>query len=450
MRKTLFGLLLLAFTLVQAASQNWAGSWAGDLALPMGKLKLIIHLTSNDGKWSATLDSPMPGAKGLPVSSVIIERETLKLVANNLGLAYTATLTGDKMTGTFSQGGMKLPLTLEREIKKTLEATALPYAERELVVDAHPEGIRLVGTLTRPKGAEGRLPLIIFITGSGPQNRDEELMGHKPFAVLADSLTRAGFMTYRYDDRGVGKSTGEYWRATLSSFVVDALSVLRYMSKLAEVDPSCIYLLGHSEGGYIAACVAKLEPKVGAVISMAGPAEPFREVLVSQLDKMNELAKLPQELREANRRVNTKAYKLAADPKLSKEILASKLEILLKEHLATTNLLPEVQRSKFIETTIAQVSSDYFREFARTDPAETWRAVRCPIIAFFGSKDVQVLPSNAKRLGQLAPKARIKVFDGLNHLMQPANTGSVQEYAQITTTISPEVVQWIIDELKRL
>lgn len=450
MRKTTLTLALLILTLTQVVAQQWIGSWSGNLTLPMGKLKLILHLTSNQGQWSATLDSPMQGAKGLPVSSVTIEGDNMKLVAQNLGLTYTAKIAGDKMSGTFEQGGMKLPLTLEREMRQNQAIAARPYTERELVVDVHPEGLRLAGTLTRPKGTAGKLPLIIFVTGSGPQNRDEELMGHKPFAVLADSLTCAGFMTYRYDDRGVAKSTGDYASATLSNFVIDAQSVFRYMYQHPEVDASRIYLLGHSEGGYIVARVAELESKVSAVISMAGPAEPFKALLLTQMDKMNELANLPVAIRQANRKINEATFQLASDPKLSKDALATKLESLLKEHLAATNLVPEAQKEQFIRSIIAQVSSAYFREFLSTDPAKTWQAIKCPIVAFFGSKDAQVSPSNAKRLSQLAPKAKIKVFEGLNHLMQPAKTGAIQEYAQIETTISPKVIQWLIGELKKL
>lgn len=450
MRRCIFSLAFLILSTSYSLAQDWAGSYSGDLRLPMGSLKLVLHLMQHDAQWSATLDSPMQGAKGLPLSSVSINGDTIMLVADRLGLTYRAKRSGDKLTGTFSQGGLELPLDLLREPQKNLSDADLPYTEREIIVEVQPDSIHLSGTLTRPKGVSQRLPLVIFITGSGPQNRDEELMGHKPFAVLADSLTRSGFMTYRYDDRGIGKSSGIYMNATLSSFVRDARHVYNRMRSLPDVDPQKIYLLGHSEGAYVAARVAVLEGEVGAVVCMAGPIEPIGDLMIRQLDKLSELAGVSEELRQTNRVLNRTVYQEAANMSLSRDELRGRLLELLNQYLQEVKIIPEPQRKDFVEQTIAQVSSDYFRELLNADPPSTWRAVKCPVIGFWGSLDVQVSSENAKYLKALIPKSEIKVFEGINHLMQPAKTGAIQEYEQEPKVIRADVVQWLITRLRKL
>lgn len=452
MKKYIFALALIGlFGLAAVAQSPMIGSWRGALQTPMGKLQLVLHLKHNQDRWTATLDSPTQGAYGIPVDALSVRGDSLSLGVSPLGLKYEAVRSGDELLGQFAQGGFSTQLQFAREVKAPAPVVAsLPYIERELTIGGHPQGISLVGTLTLPKQRVGRLPIVVLITGSGPQNRDEELFGHKPFAVLADALARAGYAVFRYDDRGVDKSTGKYVEALLDDLILDAESVYKGIAEVEEVDPRRIVLLGHSEGGYLAASVASRNSMVSGVVSLAAPTEPFRELLLKQMDRATELMGLTAEQQAQNRAVNEQIYALAADDKLSMQDLSVRVEELVRQQAGRSGLLQPSQIDAFVKQTVGQVATPWFRQFVKTDPAATWQAVRCPIIGIYGSLDMQVFPSNASRLEELVPSARARVFEGLNHLMQRAKTGSPMEYGQIKTTIEPEVIAWLIDRLQEI
>lgn len=439
--------MLAACTLGRA--QSVAGDWEGTLKTPMGELVLVLHLTERGDVWSATFDSPMQGAYGLQATKTEVKGATIDVEVARLGMRYRATLVEDALQGEFTQGAAQLPLLLRRKAQEA-QPSEKPYTEREITIDNAKGGVKLAGTLTLPKEVKQGTPTIIFITGSGPQNRDEEIHGHKPFAVLSDTLARAGYITFRYDDRGVGASTGEYLKASMGDLISDAEVVYEQIAKEPEVDPKRIVLLGHSEGGYLAATLANRYKEVYAVVSLAGPVLPFGELLVGQMDRIAELSGIAPEQRARNKGANQTVYAWAGDQAISMEELRSKVESYSKALLLTTPNMPKEQIEGATSTIVSQVCTPWFREFVRIDPTPVWWSIRCPIIGLFGSKDVQVLPNNADRLRTLKSKASIKVFEGLNHLFQPADTGLPQEYGQIKTTISPEVFDYLLSELAKL
>ena len=300
----------------------------------------------------------------------------------------------------------------------------------------------MAATLTIPQG-KGPFPAVVLITGSGPQDRDETLLGHKPFLVLSDYLTRQGIAVLRADDRGVGKSTGVFANATTADFATDTEAGIAYLKTRPEIDPHKIGLVGHSEGGVIAPMIAARNPDVAFIVMMAGTGVRGDEVLVAQSEAIavasgqnpDQAAKDATKEREMLKLVETEK-----DP--------TALEKELKEKMAGD--VPAGQ----IGMQITQLTSPWFRYFLTYDPATALRKVTCPVLAINGEKDKQVLPSqNLPPIRKALEQAGNKRFEvdelpGLNHLFQSSKTGSPGEYAQIEETISPvaleKIATWIL------
>lgn len=452
----LFAIILLAVTTLSAQCFAPEGTWSGVLQLPTGCLKLVFHLQKEGVAWKASLDSPDQGAYGISIDQVTINGDEVAFSSSALQLSYRGTCqTEELIDGTFQQGGYTIALQLKKgtipsALKTEQPQTPPPYLEKELTVQQHPQGIKLVGTLTIPEKCIHPTSAIILLSGSGPQNRDEELFGHKPFAILADSLARNGYIVFRYDDRGVGKSSGNFSTASMEDLITDARSVLSLVQNQPEVAPHKIILLGHSEGGYIAARIAKEHPEVAAVISLASPTVPFRQCITEQAEAVSKQMGITKEQYEQNRRFNDQVFDWAQDTTLSMEELYEKVTNYTHAYLQEVKELTEEQRGQTEENIRQQICSEWFRQFIRVDPGETWSQLSCPVIAIFGSKDKQVFPNNAERLHELLPQARIRLFEGLNHLMQSAQSGFPNEYASLPSCMDAEMIQWLLQELASL
>lgn len=459
----LFAFLLSGMSSLFSQAISMEGSWNGLLALPVGSLRIVFHLKQlPGGEWDCRLDSPDQGVSDIPVSEVEVQGDSLHIVAKGLALEYRGVLRDrDCIEGSFVQGGFSTRLELNRrdaqeegkekaDVSHTEVSGDEPYSSQEYFTTDHPQGISLAGTLTIPNTVLKDRPTIILITGSGPQNRDEEILGHKPFAVLADILAHHGYTIFRYDDRGVGKSTGKYYEASVEDLIVDAKSVLNYVRSLDAVNPENVMLLGHSEGAYIAARLAAEDKSVAAVISIGGPTVPFRQCIEEQILASLKLSNRSEEYLEKTQRLNRQIYDWVQNQTISTDSLRIMINNHVQEYLADVDSLTLEQKSLVAQQLAEESCTPWFREFIRIDPSATWQAVHCPVLGIYGSKDMQVLPNNADRLRELLPQAEVRLFDGLNHLMQPAITGSPAEYGQIRTTISPEVLSWLVDELARL
>jgi len=271
------------------------GTWLGTLDAGGVRLRVAFEISNAASGLTATMDSLDQGAKGIPVAAVNYRRPALTMAVTAIGGTYRGELAadGETISGTWSQGGALLPLVLKR-VKQTelpaprrpqMPVKPYPYHEEDVVIDNATAKVKLAGTLTVPQGP-GPFPAVLLITGSGPQDRDESLMGHKPFLVLADHLTRQGIAVLRLDDRGVAKSTGDFAAATTADFSTDAESGFLYLLSRREIEPHKVGLIGHSEGGLIAPMVAARNEKVAFIVLMAASGVPGDDVLVEQVRMM--------------------------------------------------------------------------------------------------------------------------------------------------------------------
>ncbi len=444
-------------------AQTFEGCWAGDL--PLGgnkKLRLVFHIEKKGEKYKAAMDSPDQGAFGMEADKVSVEQGELTIEISPLRAVYKGTLDGnDKLTGVFTQNGFSIPLILEAvddTVRRPQTPRApFPYGEREVSFSSREEGVTLNGTLTLPQKPQC---VVVMVTGSGLQNRDEELFDHRPFAVIADYLTRRGVAVLRFDDRGFGLSEEEQRKlagSTTADFVEDALGGVDFVRTQPELNGLKVGIIGHSEGGTIAFMAAAKEPKVDFIVSLAGSILGGDEVLLDQnitalknsglsqewIDKISEflnrtfvlfqdhpIEKLKQDKATCRAQLQAEAQKMALPQPLSEPIL---------------NLFDQI------------VAIPWLYYFVTCDPAEAVRRVGCPILALNGDSDTQVRA--ADHLGRLEellannPRLTIKRYPNLNHLFQHCKTGAVSEYAQIEETISEEVLTdiaaWILSDALR-
>ncbi|GHT36920.1 alpha/beta hydrolase [Bacteroidia bacterium] len=443
-----------------AFGQDVSGQWNGTLKVQGVELRLVFNINKTAaGGYTSTMDSPDQGAKGIPVSSTSFANGTLKLSAANLGIEYEGTLDADgDINGTFKQGGLSLPLVLSQGAAKERPrpqepVKPYPYREEEVSFENKEDGVTLAGTLTLPE--KGSLfPAVVLISGSGAQNRDEEVMGHKPFLVLADYLTRNGIAVLRYDDRGTAASTGNFKTATSFDFSKDAEAGVNYLLARKEIDRKKIGLIGSSEGGMIAPMIAARSKDVAFIVLLAGPGIPGDRLLLLQQELIGrgygtgeqDVQKQVAVYRKAFEliRNSTQPEKLAAD-------LTSHFQEALKE---TPSVKPEqVSEEGFIRQQVREATTPWMQYFLTYDPVPALEKVQCPVLAINGAKDLQVPPKiNLDAIRQALSKggnkkATIKELPGLNHLLQECETGLPLEYGTIEQTLSPlaleEIQRWI-------
>lgn len=430
------------------------GAWLGTLDTGAMKLRVVFHITNTEDGLTATMDSLDQGMHGLPMTSVSRNGGSLKIEAKQLLGVFEGTISSDQSTidGKWTQAGNTLPLVLKRtkdvselEIKHPQVPTKpYPYHEEDVTYTNAAQNVTLAATFTTPQGT-GPFPAVLLITGSGPQDRDESLLGHKPFLILSDYLTRHGIAVLRADDRGTGKSTGVFGTATTADFATDVEAGIAYLKTRPEVNPHKIGLVGHSEGGIIAPMVAARNKDVAFIVMMAGTGVPGDQVLVAQ----------GEAIQVASGKNPADAAKDAAKEKEMLSLVETEKDpdVLEKELKARmTGDVPEAQ----VGLQIKQFTSPWFRYFLTYDPATALRKVTCPVLVINGSLDKQVLPSQnlpaiRKALDEAGNKhVEIDELPGLNHLFQTAKTGAPSEYAQIEETMSPvaleKVSSWILKQ----
>ena len=430
------------------------GDWLGTLDTQVAKLRLVLHITNTDQGLTATMDSLDQNTKGIAVTSVTRKGPSLNFEIKVISGAYDGKISGDlqSFTGTWTQLGKSWPLEFKR-VKDSAElgrkrpqnpVRPFPYKEVEVTYKNPQPGIDLAATLTIPEGT-GPFPAVLLMAGSGPHDRDETLMGHKPFLVLSDYLTRKGIVVLRADKRGCGKSGGNYSQAVMEDFASDADAGVAYLKTRPEVDPKHIGLIGHSEGGLEAPMVAVHNPDVAFVVLMAGPGVKGSDILTAQ-----------QKLIEAS--IGKSSAEIEKDAATQREIFAilgkdeddAAREKELRAALAGT--VPNAQ----IGLQIKVLNSPWFRDFVRYDPAPTLSKLACPVLAINGEKDLQVPPDqNLPAIRKALETAGNKHFEvtelpGLNHLFQNAKTGAIGEYAEIEETMSPvameKISSWILKQ----
>lgn len=442
-------ILCAAFT-VGLGAQPFDGSWNGTLNAGVARLRIGLNITGQEGKWSATLDSPDQGAYGIKVDSVTVDAEKLVFKIAPLMASYEGALRGDRIEGTFTQGGRSFPLVFERGKPKAASrpqhpVAPFPYQSEEVTV---PSGdLRLAGTFTYPKQG-GPFASVLLVTGSGPQDRDETLFEHKPFLVISDFLTKAGYAVLRLDDRGTGKSTGNFRSAGLKEFTDDALAAVAWLKERPEVNPKRVGILGHSEGGAVGPLAALRSADVAYVVMLAGPAQPFEELLLEQSAGLMRVAGAPESAIEANAQISREAFAI-----LRREPDDAKARAEL-EKAAEKWKSSEPRITREFESGIPRFVMPEFRSLLAYSGAGTLAKVRCPVLALFGGKDLQVpADSNARAAAQAFASGHVASFSvvklpGLNHLFQTARTGGVAEYGSNEETISPRALETILNWLR--
>ena len=432
-----------------AAPTDIDGNWMGDIDTGMVKLRVVVHIVNTDQGLTATMDSLDQNAYGIAVSSVTRNGNSLKFEIKSIGGSYEGTISADLagITGTWTQMGKSMPLALKKvksaaELYRPRPQTPVkpyPYREEEVTYDNSKANIKLAGTLTIPQG-KGPFPAVLLMAGSGPNDRDETIMGHKPFLVLADYLTRKGIVVLRADKRGIGKSGGDYGKAVMGDFASDGEAGIAYLKTRPEVDVHRIGIIGHSEGGVEGPMVAASDPDVAFLVMMAGPGVKGDEILKAQQRLIEQSRGLPAEKIEQDAVTQQKVFAILGkdedDATREKDLRA-----------ALTGSVPDAQ----LGIQVKILDSPWFRGFVAYDPAPTLAKLTCPVLAINGEKDLQVppdqnLPAIRKALAN-NKNVEVDELPGLNHLFQDAKTGAISEYQEIEETMSPvaleKVAGWI-------
>lgn len=443
MRTVVFALLLV-FSFSFGYGQDIAGDWNGVLKVGEGKLRLVLHVSKADTGFKSTLDSPDQGALGIPVTRTIFENSELHIAAASLNLEYKGTMIGDSIKGSFRQGGMELPLDLVRGVKKVLKRSQEPigpysYHTEDIMFKNPIANISLAGTLSLPK-TSGKYPAVVLISGSGPQNRDEELVGHKPFLVIADHLTKNGIAVLRFDDRGVAKSEGNFKKATIDDFTSDVESAIAYLRTRTEIDSKKIGLIGHSEGGIIAPLVAAKRSDVHFIVMLAGPGIPGNELLLLQKAKIESQMGLSAAAVEESGNLIKGVYEIILASSTQEAELRKNVSSYFQSKVG--GQMPESQ----MNTIVNQLTSPWFIGLLKYNPSQVLSKVKCPVLALNGGKDVQVLAMENLAGIQAAlnqggnRNVKVKEYPSLNHLFQECKTCLVSEYADLEESFSPMVL----------
>ena len=455
--------LLISFT---ATAQDITGKWNGVLKVQGTQLRLVFNVTKSENTFTSTMDSPDQGANGIPVTKTTFENSKIKFEVANARIEYDGELKDNEIIGTFKQGGQEFPMNLSRKAieKETIKRPQEPskpysYYSEDVTFQNPKANISLAGTLTLPK-KEGVFPVVILITGSGPQNRDEELLGHKPFLVISDYLTKNGIAVLRYDDRGVGQSKGDFKTATTADFATDVESAITYLKTRKEINKKQIGLVGHSEGGLIAPMVASKSKDVSFIVLLAGTGIQGDKLLLLQQEliaKANGASELDiKKSIQANANLFEMVVQSNDNQKLKADLTNKINEILKNDN--SSEIPKGMTKDQYIALQVDQITSPWMEYFMKYNPVPALEKVKCAVLAVNGEKDLQVPPKeNLSAIKNALAKGGNKnvttiEFPNLNHLFQECKTGSPNEYASIEQTFSPtalaEITKWIKTQTK--
>ncbi len=441
------------------ADPGFAGDWIGTLDIGMSiRIVFIIKLNPQaPSGYEGYCLSPDQSSAQFPISSIELDGTSLAISVASVDARYQGSFFGpDTITGKFLQGSVSLPLTLQRKewkIAKRPQDPVAPFPYRDEEVTVPRGSFSLAGTLSLPDDtkladATMRFPAVILISGSGLQNRDEEILNHRPFLVLADSLARKGIAVLRLDDRGTGESTGDPSMATTLDFAADTLAAVNYLKTRADIDPARIGLCGHSEGGLIAFILAAEHPSdIAFIVSMAGPGMKGDELLVLQGKLIAKAEGVPESEIQQNTDIQRKLLSIVKEHASDDNCTAMNEEA--RSLLASAGVATDA-----IESALAEINAPWMRWFVACDPAVYIAQLRCPVLALNGELDLQVpFEQNLKIIREQLTEAGntrslVRSYPGLNHLFQHAKTGSPSEYGSIEETIAEQVLldiqDWIV------
>jgi len=465
MKKNLiiFSLIVLAqFSVIVAYCQQIEGKWYGTLNIQSTQLRIAFNIQKTDTLYFGTIDSPDQGTFGISIGSVRYVNTALHIECPALNLEYNGILAGDKILGTFKQSGISLQLNLSKRVPEGLRRPQepkepFPYRSEELFFVNREDSIVLAGTLTIPNDG-GIHNAVVLISGSGPQNRDSEIMGHKPFLVLSDYLSRNGIAVLRFDERGVGMSGGNYFTANSLDLARDVRWATEYLKSRGDI--AKIGLIGHSEGGMIAPIVAAESDFIAFIVLMAAPGMKGCEIIMEQQELISRASGAPEADIEAYKNLNRKIFNLIEDKTNTLDSLKVKITRLMKEETKG-----ELSASQ-IKQQINSLLSPWMIFFLRYDPIPVLTKVNCPVLAMIGKKDLQVsykrnidiiyqaLTNETRSSNNIVTHSnkhvKTIIFEDLNHLFQSAVTGHPKEYSTIEETINPSVLSAIVEWIKEI
>jgi dienelactone hydrolase len=442
-----------------AIGQEIAGQWNGLLKVPGAQLRIVVNISKTETGYISTADSPDQNANGIPVATTTFENSILKLEIPVINGSYEGTLNNDNIiVGKLTQNGQSFDVNLSKEIvqkqvfsRPQEPKKPYPYYTEDVKFVNKTANVTLGGTLSLPK-KEGNFPVVILITGSGAENRDEEIFGHKPFLVLSDYLTKKGIAVLRLDDRGIGESTGSSSTSTTLDFATDIQAGVDYLKTRNEINKKKIGLIGHSEGGIIAPIVAGNSKDINFIVLLAGPGLRGDKILLLQ----NELIKRKSGMPEIEIQKEKEIFKGAYDLIIASSVNDGNLKSTISTYLKTQYNDPS--KDATVEMLTAQVTNTWWYNFIRLDPVPFLKKVKCPVLALNGSKDLQVpaavnLDAIKKTLADSGnKKVTTKVVPNLNHLFQECQTGLPTEYETIEQTFSPialeEISNWLLVQTK--
>lgn len=427
--KALRTLTSVVFAMMAFAANAQEGTWNGELNVMGNKVPLVFNFSTN----GCTIDSPSQGVNGIQAEKTVKDDGTISVKVGMIGATFEGKMTDGEIKGTYVQNGFPLPLTLKpgKLVVKRPQTPVPPFPYKEESVSFTNAQYTFNGTLTLPENYSKNTPVVLMVTGSGQQNRDEELFIHKPFAVIADALARQGIASLRYDDRGWGDKSVNFADFTTDDFRQDAAAAIPLLRKRFNK----VGILGHSEGGTIAMMLAA-EGKADFIVSLAGMAISGKETLIMQNRQAMTAIGLPKETVDSYCNSISKALDEIASGKKANEINIDDVPVALK---------PVTIKA------LQQADTPYIRHFLTVDVGKLLPEIKCPVLALNGTKDTQVdCDANTTRIekGLANCKHSIKKIDGVNHLFQHCNTGIVTEYQQIEETISPEVLQEVAKWIK--
>lgn len=427
--KALRTLTSVVFAMMAFAANAQEGTWNGELNVMGNKVPLVFNFSTN----GCTIDSPSQGVNGIQAEKTVKDDGTISVKVGMIGATFEGKMTDGEIKGTYVQNGFPLPLTLKpgKLVVKRPQTPVPPFPYKEESVSFTNAQYTFNGTLTLPANYSKNTPVVLMVTGSGQQNRDEELFSHKPFAVIADALARQGIASLRYDDRGWGDNSVNFADFTTDDFRHDAAAALPLLRKRFNK----VGILGHSEGGTIAMMLAA-EGKADFIVSLAGMAISGKETLIMQNRQAMSAIGLPKETVDSYCNSISKALDEIASGKKASEINIDDVPVALK---------PVTIKA------LQQADTPYIRHFLTVDAGKLLPEIKCPVLALNGTKDTQVdCDANTTRIekGLANCKHSIKKIDGVNHMFQHCNTGIVTEYQQIEETIAPEVLQEVAKWIK--
>lgn len=455
--KTISIIILTLLTSFTVTAQDITGKWNGALKIQGTQLRLVFNVTKSDNGYSATMDSPDQRVADIPVTNTTFENSKIKFEIANAGIVYIGELKDSEIVGTFKQSGQEFPMNLskkaiEKEVAKRPQTPIKPYPyySEEVTFQNTKANISLAGTLTLPM-KKGNFPVVILITGSGPQTRDEEIFGHKAFLVLSDYLTKNGIAVLRYDDRGVGQSTGDFKTATSADFATDVESAIAYLKTRNEINKKKIGLIGHSEGGLIAPIVAAKSKDVAFIALLAGTGIQGDQILLLQQKLIGKVSGASDEEVQKTEAENTKVYKII---KQSTSIEQLKIDLTNYYKQALKENPNGMSEDQFVNLMIENLATPWMQYFISYNPVPTLEKVKCPVLAINGSKDLQVPPKeNLEGIKKALTKGGNKnvttlELPNLNHLFQECSTGSPKEYGTIEQTFSPTAMTVVLNWIK--